>query len=412
MKILISHPTLNTNVKAAVNGFLKQKSLYQLYTAVAIFPGQFLFLVGKIKLFSEFKKRQLSSKWQPYTKSKAIYELGRLLASKLKLQQLIAHEKGVFCIDRVYHKHDVWVAKSLKKAKNNDLKAIYAYEDGALTTFTTAKKLGIACIYDLPIGYWRSARELLQQEAINQPAWASTITGLKDSTEKLARKDTELALADQIIVASQFTKNTLSLYPGKLAPITVIPYGFPEVAKHRTYEPVENRPLKMLYVGSLGQRKGISYLFEATNALKERVSLTVVGKKSSPNCDILNQELKKHQYIESLPHNEILQLMQNHDILVFPSLFEGFGLVITEAMSQGTPVITTNRTAGPDLIEHNKTGWVVEAGSSEALQKCIENILEKPNLVAKIGTAAMQAAAKRPWATYSKELAAHIQQHG
>ena len=48
--------------------------------------------------------------------------------------------------------------------------------------------------------------------------------------------------------------------------------------------------------------------------------------------------------------------MKEHDVLIFPSLFEGFGLVITEAMAQGTPVITTDRTAGPDVISDNENG--------------------------------------------------------
>ena len=52
--------------------------------------------------------------------------------------------------------------------------------------------------------------------------------------------------------------------------------------------------------------------------------------------------------------------MREHDVFVFPSLFEGFGLVITESMSQGTPVITTDRTAGPDLIKNDENGWLLK----------------------------------------------------
>jgi glycosyltransferase involved in cell wall biosynthesis len=106
-----------------------------------------------------------------------------------------------------------------------------------------------------------------------------------------------------------------------------------------------------------------------------------------------------------LPHEEVLALMRTQDVLVFPSLFEGFGLVITEAMSQGTPVITTDRTAGPDLIEHGKNGWLVEAGSTAALQEALKNLIENPQLLAAVGKAAMETARQRPWEVYGKELA-------
>ncbi|MFT5250258.1 MAG: glycosyltransferase involved in cell wall biosynthesis [bacterium] len=405
MKILVSHPTLNANAKAVVSGFIKQNSLYRLYTSVAVFPGQFLFYLSKIEVFRDFKRRQLSQLWQSYTKSSVFYELGRLLASKLKIKKLMAHEKGLFCIDNVYHEHDRWVALSLKKAQKKGLTTVYAYEDGALSTFTAAKKLELQCIYDLPIGYWKSARLLLQKELDNNPAWASTLTGFQDSAQKLARKDQELALADTIFVASTFTKKTLEEYPGKLPEIRVIPYGFPEVVNTKTYVPLLDRKLKVLFVGGLSQRKGLSYLFEAVEGLETKVSLTVVGKKSVGNCNALNEALAKNNWIPSMPHNEILECMQSHDILVFPSLFEGFGLVITEAMSQGTPVITTDRTAGPDLISHGVDGWLVEAASSNAIIEVLLSVIEKPELLEQIGLAAKKKAKTRPWSVYSQEMA-------
>jgi len=409
MKILLSHPTLNANSKAVVNGFLRKKSLHQLYTTVAVYPGQFLFLLSKTKMFRDFKRRQLNPLWQPFTKSRAFYELGRLLASKVKINGLIAHEKGVFCIDNVYHEHDIWVAKNLKNANKRGLEAVYAYEDGALATFRAAKEIGILCVYDLPIGYWKSARLLLQTELDSNPAWASTLTGFKDSAEKLARKDQELALADVIFVASSFTKKTLVDYSGILAPIKVIPYGFPEATYVKIYSPLVNRKLKVLFVGGLSQRKGLSYLFEAVEGLEEQVSLTVVGKKAVDDCVALNESLSKHNWIPSLPHEEILACMRTQDVLVFPSLFEGFGLVITEAMSQGTPVITTERTAGPDLISQGFDGWLVDAGSSAAIKKVLAEILEKPELLKQFGQAAQTKARTRPWSVYGDELVQAVQ---
>jgi len=198
----------------------------------------------------------------------------------------------------------------------------------------------------------------------------------------------------------------LENYPGQLAPVKVIPYGFPPVNYNREYEKIsKGRPLKLLFVGGLSQRKGIANLFSAVEKLKNHVELTVIGHKPNNNCPALNEALSKHHWIDSLSHAAILKKMQEHDVFVFPSLFEGFGLVITEAMSQGTPVITTDRTAGPDLIDHEQNGWLIEAGSTEAIQQSIEQILYNPKLVELAGRAALKTASERPWSVYGNELA-------
>ncbi|KRD61521.1 glycosyl transferase family 1 [Flavobacterium sp. Root935] len=405
MKVLVSHPTLNANSKNLINGLLKEQQLFKLFTSIAIFPGQLLYKLGNNPKLKDLKRRSLDTAWQPYTRSKSFFEFGRLLTSKFKLDFLITHEKGFFCIDRIYQKHDNWVANTLAKAKKQGLSGVYAYEDGALSTFIEAKQLGLYCIYDLPIGYWKSSRSLMQKEFIINPDWSSTLTGFNDSPKKLNKKDQELALADIIFVASSFTKKTLEEYSGDLAEIKVIPYGFPEVTAEKKYPPLVNRKLKVLFIGGLSQRKGLSYLFEAVEGLQDKVELTIVGQKAVPNCASLNRALEKHKWIPSLSHDQVLACMREHDVFVFPSLFEGFGLVITEAMSQGIPVITTDRTAGPDLIKDGEDGWIVPAGSSKALKEVITKILEKPELVEKFGLAAQNKAKTRPWSVYGKEMA-------
>ena len=408
MKILLSHPTGNANLRAVATGLQRNDMLAAFYTTVATLPGNAFDVLSTLPPFTEFSRRRYDGALKPYTKSYPLKELGRLFASKAKLTQLIKHETGVFSIDSIYKSLDQRVASNLRTFKKADLDAVYSYEDGALFTFQEAKLLGITCLYDLPIGYWRTARKLLAAERELWPEWSSTLTGFNDSEAKLARKDEELKLSEHIFVASSFTKSTLGDFKGGLPPITIVPYGFPPVYHARTYTPVKNRPLKVLFVGGLSQRKGIANLFAAVDAIGKHVELTVVGRKASDSCEALDNALAKHTWIPSLPHAQVLELMREHDVLIFPSLFEGFGLVITEAMSQGTPVITTDRTAGPDLIENGKNGWIVEAGSTEAIKNTIESILLQPEIVEAFGKAAMQTAQKRNWEMYGDELAKAI----
>lgn len=409
MKIILSHPTGNANVRAVAEGLAKADLLKGFYTSIATFSGNIWDRLGRFTLLAEFLRRKFNPILQPYTQQYPWFELGRSIATKLGLQRLLKHESGLFCIDYVYKSLDKYVSKQLTLAAKKETTAIYTYEDGALESFKKAKQLGIVNLYDLPIGYWRAAHRLLKTEHINRPEWAITLTGFQDSNRKLQRKDDELALADHVFVASSFTALTLNEYIGNLAPIVVIPYGFPPVNENREYTYNGNRPLKLLFVGGLSQRKGIANLFEALNGLEEKVQLTLVGRKAAENCDVLNNALSLHTWIPSLPHHEVLQLMRAHDVLVFPSLFEGFGLVITEAMSQGTPVITTERTAGPDIITSGENGWIVEAGSTKALRAKIEELISNPQKIEKAGRAATESARQRPWEKYGEEMAQCIE---
>lgn len=403
IRILVSHPTANQNVRAAVAGLASARMLDLFYTTLATFPGEVTDTLGEIGGLHGLKRRQFNPLLKPFTRTRPWLECARLICTSLRLHSLVRHEHGVFCVDNVYKDLDRYVAGRLK----NTTTGIYAYEDGARRSFKKAKVIGIQCLYDLPIGYWRAAQMIFEREREKWPEWQMTLPGLRNSPMKLRNKDEEIRLADRIFVASTFTADTLRLYPGTLPPVAVIPYGFPPAVRDRSYS--VSGPLRLLFVGGLTQRKGIAYLFEAIRNLEPFVSLTVVGQPPPIDCPALNMELRKHRWIRSAPHNDVLTLMRNHDVLVFPSLFEGFGLVITEAMSQGTPVITTGCTAGPDLIEHGNNGWLVRAGSTETIRNVLEAILSDRKAIATTGRAALETARRRSWDVYGRELAAALQ---
>lgn len=405
MKILLSHPTGNEFVRALINALSKNGILKEFDTTVAADPSSPLInlLPGKIR--QEWLRRTYPIP-QNQINAFPLRELCRMILPRLGIQSAVEREDSWASVYSVYRHLDKKVAGRLSRfSKEEKPDAVYAYEDGAIASFGGAKAADIRCIYDLPIGYWRAARVMLNAERERWPDWADTLTGLKDSESKLAQKDEEIRLADNIFVASTFTSKTLSYFPGALPPIKVIPYAFPPVVSGRQYTlPSAKEPLKLLFVGGLSQRKGIADLFTAVNVFGNKVKLTIVGTKLVQNCAVLNEALTKYRWIPSLPHSGVLKLMREHDVLIFPSLFEGFGLVITEAMAQGTPVITTDRTAGPDIITHGEDGWLFEAGSTERLIEAIENVLSKPGLIAQAGRAATETANKRPWLLYGQEL--------
>ena len=103
------------------------------------------------------------------------------------------------------------------------LRGVFVPEDGALASLEAARELGIAGVYELPIGYWRAAHEIYREERERKPEWAATLTGTLDSQEKLARKDEELRLAGRVVVASSFTRRTLELAPSIGGPVELVP---------------------------------------------------------------------------------------------------------------------------------------------------------------------------------------------
>jgi glycosyltransferase involved in cell wall biosynthesis len=132
--------------------------------------------------------------------------------------------------------------------------------------------------------------------------------------------------------------------------------------------------------------------------------LTMLGRKASDSCEPLNAATKMHRWIPSLPHEEVLAEMGRHDVFVFPSLFEGFGLVILEAMSRGLPVITTAHTAGPDFISDGENGFIVPIRSADALAEKLDLLAKDRSLLADMKRAALETARQSSWETYRRRL--------
>ena len=400
--ILLSHPTGNANVKALLTGLEQTNQLSLFRTTVAMEEADWYVNLLPQSVKQEFLRRNYSL---PRSKvsTHPLKELVRLAASKLGINFLTAHETGWASVDSVCKDIDRHVAEQLtKNNKHQPISGVYCYEDIALYTFRAAKQLNLKCFYDLPIGYWRMGQIIQKEESELNPEWASTLTGNFDSTEKLARKDKELQLADVIFVASSFTQQTLQLAPKPHAPIKMITYGAPPVTGLRCQQQSQ-RKLRVLFVGSLGQRKGISYLLDAINQLGKQFELTLIGRPTNL-CRPLEKALKTHRWIASLPHQQILEEMSRHDVLVFPSLFEGFGLVILEAMSQGLPVITTPHTAGPDIISDSEDGFIVPIRSSKAIAQKLELLVSDRNLVLEMSRAAQLKAVQFSWESYGRNV--------
>jgi starch synthase len=399
--ILLSHPTGNENVRQAALAFREANLLKEFWTCVSWNPDAAANRFLPRPLREQLARRSFPSSIGPLTHTAPNREIGRLLFGALGLSIFSNHETGPLSIDAVIRDLDRKVAHRLRHLENCDL--VYAYEDGALETFRVAKGRGVHRVYDLPIGYWRIAQRIYAEECEREPEWAETLTGIRDSDEKLARKEEELSLADRVVVASSFTKQTLGAARSFVADVNVIPYGAPAAIRGA----IDTHPesLRILFSGSLGQRKGLSYLLKAIASLGPNFELTLLGRKAAPDCRPLEDAIRKHRWIPSLPHPEVLREMQRHDVLALPSLFEGFGLVILEAMAQGLVVITTAHTAGPDLMTDGVDGFVVPIRSARAIAEKLEILATDRERLHEMKLAARRKAERQRWEDYRRRLA-------
>ena len=405
-RVLLVHPTGNTNVRQAALALVEARMLAAFHTTIAWRPGGLLDRVLPDGLRRELARRSYPNMPSELVRSHPWRELVRMVAIRRGWKSLIEHETGRFSLDAVSRALERGVADEVRSGSGPGLDAVYAYDACALDVFEEAKRRCIRRIFDQPTGYYRVALEIAEEERELKPEWASTLAGIRDSAEKFARKDREIGLADAIVVASSFTAETLKAYPGTIsAAVHTIPYGAPPVGGARVVTR-RGEPLSVLFVGQMGHRKGLGYLLDAMDSLDHAgvaAKLTLLGRPLTVP-PVLKAAFERHRWIESAPHDEVLRLMREHDVLVFPTLFDGFGLVMLEAMAQGTVVIATPNSAAPDILEDGRDGFIVPIRSADAIAGRLTQLAENRDLLAAMSEAARQTAARRTWDEYRRRL--------
>jgi starch synthase len=306
--------------------------------------------------------------------------------------------------DVLFCGHDWQVSRQLEKG----LAAVYTYEDGAKLTLEAARRLGIATLYELPLGYYLGVADEMERAVKTargietqikcEPAW------------KRARKDAELGLADLVIVPCEWAQESLRFSRRPLnKPVLKIPYATPAAdIPARRGRP--RGPFTVLFAGQIGVRKGVPLLLEAWKRLGLKDARLLLA--GSMNLD--EKYLSRYggfDYLGALPRMRLLEVMKEADLFVFPSLAEGFGLVIGEAMAVGLPVLTTRNTGGPELITDGREGWCVAAHDVNALAERIEWAYQHRDAAYEMGTLARRRAERWTWADYRRTLAEELSKH-
>jgi alpha-maltose-1-phosphate synthase len=131
--------------------------------------------------------------------------------------------------------------------------------------------------------------------------------------------------------------------------------------------------------------------------------LTLIGPVSANMEKYIRTRFPEIEVKGKLSFEEVKRCLPDYDVMVFPSFFEGFGLVIPEAMASGLPVITTTATCGPDVIVNGQEGYVIEPGDEDQLKEAIKFFIAEPSKARVMGKLARKKAEQLTWNAHGEK---------
>ena len=208
----------------------------------------------------------------------------------------------------------------------------------------------------------------------------------------------ESQTARAYIVASSFTRNSLVEHGVASEKISVVPYGVDLERFHPSPgKRLQDGTLRLLFVGRINQRKGLLYLLQALAQLADvKLHLTICGRVVD-DLELFRPFAERVTVRPSVSEGELVAAYQQADLFVFPSVAEGFGQVLLEALASGLPILSTTHTAAPDLVEDGVQGWIVAPRDVQQLADHIRWASEHPSALRSMSVAARERAEQYTW---------------
>lgn len=311
--------------------------------------------------------------------------------------------------------HDRIVARRLVKLAGQ-IDIVHTWPLGALETLKVAASLGIPTVLERPNAHTGFAMEVVQKECDRLGVGLPPDHEHAYNAEKLQKEEEEYKLATRLLCPSDFVVKTYldkGYPPDQLARHT---YGYDEKVYYPTQEPKDpKRGLTMISVGVCAVRKGLHYALEAwlkSPASKDGTFL--IAGEFLPAYQEKLASMLAHPSVKVLGHrNDVPELLRKSDILVLPSIEEGFGLVIAEAMGSGCVPLSSE--ACTEICDHMNTGLMHRVGDVETLTQHITMLHQDRALLERLRTNSLAASPSITWNAagrvlldvYRETIAAH-----
>lgn len=305
--------------------------------------------------------------------------------------------------------NDVFGRKIYKIIHNNASRAVisYDYNSSKLFDLLDQNNESVIKILDVSIATRPFMQKIFKEDYILSGEQALIDNYYEIWNEKsLARVYKEIEKADYFFAPSQIVKQSLIYCGAESSKIKVIPYGtdiskFPYKARE-----THNEVIKLIFVGAVEYRKGIHHLLKVITKFEQKeISLKLIGAYDSN--DKLYKDYHNIENIEFcgfVTHDELVSYYHDADVFVFPTLGEGFGMVVLEAMSCGLPVIISDVAGGNDAITDGIDGFEIKAGNEEELYLKIKWFLDHREKIPEMAEHARKKAEKYTWELYSDKI--------
>lgn len=246
----------------------------------------------------------------------------------------------------------------------------------ALKSGMSARQRGTRFVCDRGSAHIRVQSELLREE---YERWGMPF--LLMDPRMIAREEAEYAEADIITVPSIFAYRSFIEQGISSDKLRLLPYGVNVSRFQPVAEPAAGR-FDVLFVGGMSLQKGIQYLVQAYRKVNHPAkSLTFVGAPSQELISMLkNRGLwpSDAKVLGHMPQAELQKVMSRSHVLVLPSIQDGFGMVMAQAMACGCPVIASRNTGGEDLFSDGREGYVVPIRDADALAERMQQLADYP----------------------------------
>jgi len=298
---------------------------------------------------------------------------------------------------RAFALHDHIVARRLENLAGK-IDIVHTWPLGALKTQQTAARLGIPTVLERPNAHTRFAYEVVQQECERIGVALPPDHEHAYNTEVLAKEEAEYRLAYRLLCPSEFTKRTFLDYRFPEESLVRHIYGYDEKLYYPAPDPDRQaKGLTVLFVGVCAVRKGLHYALEAwKRSPAHQTGKFLIAGEFLPAYQEKLAPLLAIPGVEVLGHrNDIPELMRKSDVLVLPSIEEGFGLVIAEAMGSGCVPLASD--ACTDICKHMQNGMVHHVGDVDTLTQQFTMLHEDRALLERLRAASLDSAREVTW---------------
>jgi len=280
------------------------------------------------------------------------------------------------------------------------------YAGLSLHTLRAARARNMLTVVERHSVHRRTQMELLAAE---HDALGLEFHADSDSVE---RELEEYETADVISVPSEFVAQSFVERGFDRARILKAPLG----ADLRSFTPVPrtDHRFRVVFAGTFSAQKGVHYLLRAWAQLRLRdAELLFVGSVDPALRTVLQPELQPGvRMLAPVPQRRLAELFSNADVLCLPSVQDGFGMVMAEAMACGLPVIHSKHTGGADLVESGVTGFEVPVRDPAALAEAIQVLFDDRERCRAMGQAALaKARSLGGWDAYGDLYVEGLRRH-